>query len=76
MKEIWNQCWDEFIVWFESQWRYAWDLLSGSLVGLVQACFEWLKAIIGGAFGGLWKFVVKPIGKWCCDKIIEWIKNI
>lgn len=76
MKAIWEQCWDEFSAWFISQWKYAWELLSVSIIGLVQACFEWLKTIVGGAFAGLWKLVIKPVGKYCCDTIIKWIKEI
>ena len=52
MKTIWKQCWDEFSAWFISEWKYAWDLLSASIIGLVQACFEWLKTIVGGAIAG------------------------
>jgi hypothetical protein len=76
MKEIWTKCWDEFSAWFISQWKFAWELLSVSIIGLIQACFEWLKTIVGGAFAGLWKLVVKPVGKWCYDKLVEWVKKI
>lgn len=76
MKEIWNQCWAEFVIWFSDQWSYAWELLKVSIISLVQATFEWLKTIIGGLFAGLWKLVIKPVGKYSCDKIVEWIKKI
>lgn len=76
MKEIWKQCWAEFTTWFCEQWKRAWELLKVSIVGLVQSCFEWLKTIVGVAFTGLWKLVIKPVGKWCCDKIIDWIEKI
>lgn len=76
MKQIWKQCWAEFTEWFGSQWKYAWEILKCSIIGLVQACFEWLKTIIGGACAGLWKLVVKPVGQWCYEKAIEWIKKI
>lgn len=76
MKDVWLQCWDEFSVWFCSQWKYAWSLLSESLSGLIVAVFEWAKTIVGSALGGAWKLIIKPVGKWCCDKIVEWIKKI
>ena len=76
MKTIWKQCWGEFTAWFCDQWKYAWELLKISIIGLVQACFEWLKTIVGGAIAGFWKLVVKPVGKWCYETIIEWIKNL
>lgn len=76
MKEIWKQCWREFADWFVGQWKYAWDILKCSIIGLVQACFEWLKTIIGGLFAGLWKLVVKPLGKWLCDSTIDWIQRL
>lgn len=76
MKQIWKQCWEEFIVWFEEQWKFAWDILRESIVGLTLAVFAWLKTIFGGVLAGLWKLVIKPVGKWCCDKFVEWIKKI
>lgn len=76
MKAIWEQCWEEFSAWFIEEWKYAWDLLSASIIGLIQSCFEWLKIIVGGSLVGLWKLVIKPIGKYCRDKIIEWVKKI
>lgn len=76
MKEIWKQCWGEFSEWFSGQWKFAWEILRESIIGLTLAVFAWLKTIVGGAFAGLWKLVIKPVGKWCCDKIIEWIKKI
>ena len=76
MKSIWNQCWAEFVAWFSEQWKTAWELLKESIIGLVLAIFLWLKTIVGGAFAGLWKLVVKPVGKWCCDKIVEWIEKL
>lgn len=76
MKKIWQQCWYEFSVWFSIQWKYAWDVLKNSVIGLVLALFEWAKTIIGGLFAGLWKLVIKPVGKWCREKIIQWIEKI
>ena len=76
MKAIWEQCWDEFSAWFIDQWKYAWELLKVSIIGLVQACFEWLKTIVGGACAGFWKLVVKPVGKWCYEKVVDWIEKI
>lgn len=76
MKEIWAKEWDEFTVWFRSQWKYAWDLLSTSIIALVKAVFEWAYAILGAAIGGLWKLVIVPVGKYALDTIINWIKKI
>lgn len=76
MKAIWKQCWKEFTEWFCAQWEYAWSLLKISIIDLVSACFEWAKAILGSAVAGLWKLVLKPVGKWCYETIIEWIKKI
>lgn len=76
MKEIWSKQWDEYTTWFLTQWQYAWEFLTTSIIGLVKAIFEWVYAILGAAIGGLWKLVLVPIGKWCCEKIINWIKKI
>ena len=76
MKNIWKKCWFEFVEWFDEQWKFAWDALKLSVIGLVQACFEWIKTILGGIFIGFWKLVIKPIGKYCYDKVIEWIEKI
>lgn len=76
MKKIWNKCWGEFVNWFVPQWKCAWELLSKSIVGLVLAIFQWAKTIIGAAGAGLWKLVIKPVGKWCCETLVDWIKKI
>ena len=76
MKKIWKQCWYDFRLWFDGQWKCAWELLQAALITFVQACFEWLKTIVGGVFAGFWKLVVLPIGKWCHNKIVEWIEKI
>jgi hypothetical protein len=76
MKAIWKKCWKEFYNWFETQWKIAWDILKYSVIGFVQAIFEWLKTIVGGLFAGLWKLVIKPVGKWCYETVMSWIKSI
>lgn len=76
MKAIWKKCWDEFYNWFVLRWKHAWDILKYSVIGFVQAVFEWLKTIIGGLFAGLWKLFIKPVAKWCYEKVVEWIKSI
>lgn len=76
MKEIWSKQWDEFTTWFLTQWKYAWDLLSTSIIALVKAVFEWAYAILGAAISGLWKLVIVPVGKYALDTIINWIKKI
>lgn len=76
MKTIWKQCWTEFCDWFSAQWKYAWELLEASIIGLIKSIFEWAYAILGAAIGGFWKLVLVPTGKWCCEKVINWIKKI
>ena len=76
MKEIWSKQWDEFTTWLLTQWKYAWELLETSIIGLIKAIFEWAYAILGAVIGGLWKLVIVPTGKWCCQQVINWIKKI
>lgn len=76
MKEIWAKECDEFTAWFIIQWKYAWELMESSIIGLIKAIFEWAYAILGAAIGGLWKLVIAPTGKWCCQQVINWIKKI
>lgn len=76
MKTIWTQCWTEFCDWFSTQWKYAWDLLKQAIITMVLAIFEWLKTVIGALGLGLWKLVIKPVGKYICDAIIELINKI
>lgn len=76
MKEIRAKEWDEFTTWFLTQWKYAWELLEASIIGLIKSIFEWAYAILGAAIGGLWKLVIVPTGKWCCQQVINWIKKI
>lgn len=76
MKTIWTQCWTEFCDWFSTQWKYAWDLLKQAIITMVLAIFEWLKTVIGALGLGLWKLVIKPVGKYLCDAIIELINKI
>jgi hypothetical protein len=76
MKTIWIQCWTEFCDWFSTQWKYAWDLLKQAIITMVLSVFEWLKTVIGDLGLGLWKLVIKPVGKYLCDAIIELINKI
>ena len=76
MKEIWSKQWDEYTTWLLTQWKYAWELLKASIIGLIKAIFEWAYAILGAVIGGLWKLVIVPTGKWCCQQVINWIKKI
>lgn len=76
MKEIWAKEWDEFTTWLLTQWKYAWELLEASIIGLIEAIFELAYAILGAAIGGFWKLVLVPTGKWCCQQVINWIKKI
>ena len=76
MKEIWSKQWDEFTTWFLTQWKYAWELLKASIIGLIKSIFELAYAILGAAIGGFWKLILVPTGKWCCQQVINWIKKI
>ena len=76
MKEIWSKQWDEYTTRLLTQWKYAWELLEASIIGLIKAIFEWAYAILGAVIGGLWKLVIVPTGKWCCQQVINWIKKI
>lgn len=76
MKEIWTKCWGEFTEWFVAQWKYAWDLLKTSLIQFVQAIFQWIYAIAGALVLGLWKLVIKPVGKYIADAIIAWFEKL
>lgn len=76
MKEIWTQQWDEFTTWFITQWKYAWELLKTSIIGLIQSIFEWLYTVAGTAIGGLWKLVLVPVGKYTLEKLIELVKKL
>jgi hypothetical protein len=76
MKEIWSKQWDEFTTWFLTQWKYAWELLEASIVGLIKSVFEWAYAILGAGIVGFWKLVLVPTGKYLLDRVIKWIKKI
>lgn len=76
MKKIWEKCWEEYCVWFCSQWSYAWYTLKTSIIGLIDSVFEWPYAVLGAIFGGLWKLVLIPVGKYIKEKIIAWIEKI
>lgn len=76
MKKIWQKCWGEFTEWFVVQWEHSWDLLKYSLVGFVQAIFNWIYTVGGALVLGLWKLVLKPVGKFIADAVIAQIKEI
>lgn len=73
---MFKQCWAEYKEWLEDQWESAWDVLSDSFVIFIIAVFTWFYNIIGSVFVGLWKLVVKPVGKFALLKIKEWVKKI